>query len=107
MLRYLVLAVLIVAIALGWWENARVSNGQEAKAPQLSAEKNAAGETFQKNILPFLNKNCLACHSEEKRKGDLSLEKYKDDESLQKDRKVWDKVVSMLRSNEMPPKEKP
>ncbi len=61
--------------------------------------------TFQSAVLPFLAKNCFACHGNGESKADLSLDKYKDDLSLIKDRKVWDNVVNMLEKHEMPPKE--
>ena len=57
--------------------------------------------------LPFLQKNCLSCHSGAKPKAELSLDGYKDSASLIKNRKVWDNVVKNIISGEMPPKEKP
>lgn len=62
---------------------------------------------FQKEVLPFLAKNCFGCHGNGESKADLSLDKYKDDLSLIKDRKVWDNVVNILEKHEMPPKENP
>jgi len=62
---------------------------------------------FQKEVLPFLAKNCFSCHGNGESKADLTLDKYKDDLSLIKDRKVWDNVVNMLEKHEMPPKENP
>ncbi len=62
---------------------------------------------FQKEVVPFLAKNCLSCHSDEDRMADLSLAKYKDDLSLQKDRRVWENVISLLRKHEMPPIDEP
>lgn len=57
--------------------------------------------------LPFLQKNCLACHSGVKPKADLSLDNFKDSASLIKNRKVWDNVVKNIISGDMPPKDKP
>jgi hypothetical protein len=57
--------------------------------------------------LPFLQKNCLSCHSGVKPKAELSLDVYKDSASLIKNRKVWDNVVKNIISGEMPPKDKP
>jgi len=56
--------------------------------------------------LPFLQKNCLACHSGIKPKAELSLDNFKDSASLIKNRKVWDNVVRNIISGEMPPKNK-
>src|SRR5881397_3340041 len=64
--------------------------------------------TFATDVLPFLKAHCFHCHGTEggKDKADLTLSKYTDDLSVQQDRKVWDNVVHMLRSGEMPPMER-
>jgi Protein of unknown function (DUF1592)/Protein of unknown function (DUF1588)/Protein of unknown function (DUF1587)/Protein of unknown function (DUF1585)/Protein of unknown function (DUF1595)/Planctomycete cytochrome C len=64
-------------------------------------------KSFAADVAPFLVKNCYACHGNGKTRGDLALDKFKPDESIQKDRKVWENVLHMVRSGEMPPKEKP
>jgi mono/diheme cytochrome c family protein len=63
--------------------------------------------TYAKNVLPFLTKHCFACHGNGKKKGGMSFDKYKDDESVLKDRATWDLVVEMIEKKKMPPKEKP
>ena len=65
------------------------------------------GPEFSSLGLPFLQKNCLSCHSGVKPKAELSLDGYKDSASLIKNRKVWDNVVKNIISGEMPPKDKP
>jgi len=74
-------------------------------APALADE---APPTFSKDVLPFLKAHCFYCHGTEdgKNKADLTLSKYADDLSLQQDRKVWDNVLHMLRTGEMPPMER-
>src|SRR4030095_12522820 len=62
---------------------------------------------FSKGVLPFLKANCFHCHGNGKSEADLVLDKYQDAESLIKDRKTWDHVAHMVRSGEMPPKERP
>lgn len=62
--------------------------------------------TFARDVLPFLTKHCYACHGNGKKKADLALDKFKDDESVQKDRKTWENVLFMIKTGEMPPKEK-
>jgi mono/diheme cytochrome c family protein len=63
--------------------------------------------TYAKNVLPFLTKHCFACHGNGKKKGGMSFDKYRDDESVLKDRATWDLVVEMIEKKKMPPKEKP
>ncbi len=35
-----------------------------------------AGADFHQDVLPLLNKYCLTCHSTEKQKGELDLERF-------------------------------
>src|SRR5437763_16238558 len=64
--------------------------------------------TFATDVLPFLQAHCFHCHGTQdgKDKADLTLSKYSDDLSVQQDRKVWDSVLHMLRTGEMPPMER-
>ena len=58
-------------------------------------------------IVPFVEKHCVSCHGEKEPKGDLSLHRFKDDESILKDHTLWLTVVEKVRAGEMPPKRKP
>src|SRR3989442_571608 len=62
---------------------------------------------FEKNIRPLLNEYCLKCHSTEKHKGDLDLERFSSLNEVKRHPKVWQRVVEQLADNEMPPKDKP
>jgi Protein of unknown function (DUF1592)/Protein of unknown function (DUF1588)/Protein of unknown function (DUF1587)/Protein of unknown function (DUF1585)/Protein of unknown function (DUF1595)/Ca-dependent carbohydrate-binding module xylan-binding/Planctomycete cytochrome C len=62
--------------------------------------------SFHQDVAPFLTKHCYACHGNGKQKGELALDKYQDEAALQKDRKVWESVLQMVRTGEMPPKSK-
>ncbi|MCI0456790.1 MAG: DUF1587 domain-containing protein, partial [Gemmataceae bacterium] len=62
---------------------------------------------FAKDVGPFLTQHCYACHGNGKKRAGLALDQYKDDQAVQKDRKVWENVLHMVRSGEMPPKERP
>ncbi|MCE9534779.1 MAG: DUF1592 domain-containing protein [Planctomycetes bacterium] len=62
---------------------------------------------FGKTERAFLEKHCLACHGGKTPKAEVSLEAFRDSASLLKQRKVWDNVLKMIASGEMPPKEKP
>jgi mono/diheme cytochrome c family protein len=72
-------------------------------APRAQAGKSI----LDKDIAPFLKKNCYACHGTGKVKAGLSFVKFKDDVSVYQDRKTWDSVLQMLESGEMPPKSRP
>jgi hypothetical protein len=62
---------------------------------------------FAKQIAPLLSKYCTECHSGDKPKGKLALDKYKDEQSALKNGKLWDKVAQRLTACTMPPKTKP
>jgi len=62
---------------------------------------------FQKEIRPILKDYCVACHSTEKQKGDLDLERFTSLDEVKKHPKIWQGVIEQISLGEMPPKEKP
>src|SRR6266498_5510270 len=62
---------------------------------------------YEKEIRPLLKEFCLGCHSTEKHKGDLDLERFTSLGEVRKHPKVWQAVVEQISLGEMPPKEKP
>jgi len=67
----------------------------------------SVGRDYSKQIQPVLRQYCLGCHSTEKHKGDLDLERFASFSEVLKYPKVWERVVEQLSLGEMPPKEKP
>ena len=74
--------------------------------PAAAADSDKAPD-FAKQIAPLLSKYCTECHSGDKPKGKLALDKYKDEQSALKNGKLWDKVAQRLTACTMPPKSKP
>ncbi len=66
-----------------------------------------AVEPFAKAGAPFLQKYCVDCHGEKKQKGDLTLQPFKDDVSVLKQRKTWKRVFDVVTNGDMPPDDKP
>ena len=64
-------------------------------------------ETFTKSVLPILKEFCITCHSAEKQKGDLDLERFQTLEQIRRDPTVWEHALEQIRDKEMPPKDKP
>src|SRR6266436_6783201 len=62
---------------------------------------------YEREIRPLLKEYCLGCHSTEKHKGDLDLERFTSLSEVMKHPKVWQGVVEQISLGEMPPKEKP
>ncbi len=56
---------------------------------------------------PFIEKYCAKCHSGNEPKAELSFDTYHDATSLARSRKVWDNVLRMVGSGEMPPEDEP
>ena len=54
-------------------------------------------------VFGFVRKNCVACHNASMASGDVNLFAYKDAKSFDENREVWEKVVSKLKTGEMPP----
>src|SRR5690242_14186930 len=65
------------------------------------------GADFTKEIRPLISEYCLKCHSTEKQKGDLDLERFASHTEVIKHPKIWQAVVEQLTLGEMPPKDKP
>jgi len=54
-----------------------------------------------------LTEYCLRCHSTEKHKGDLDLERFNSLAEVKRHPKVWQAVVEQLANDEMPPETSP
>ncbi len=91
------LLFLAAAISIGL----PTASGQAAPAP------NDTGNRYTTRIQPILKSYCLGCHSKEKHKGDLDLERFDSFAEVVRHPKVWQGVVEQLGLGEMPPKEKP
>src|SRR5262245_22145690 len=81
--------------------------GQWRTLPAASADSPKDSSDFPKIGVAFLHKHCLDCHGEKVQKGELSFHTYRDDASLLKDRKVWQSILKMVSSGEMPPQGRP
>jgi hypothetical protein len=94
-----VLAVLTCLVAAG--------AGAASDAPKTT-QSPKAGEapgtpSYARDVAPLLKKYCLRCHGTAKPKGGVALDRDKDDDSVRKNRPLWEKVADNLRSGDMPP----
>src|SRR4051794_982385 len=55
-------------------------------------------------VQPFLTKNCVGCHNDKLKSGDVSLSGLK---PVGEDPELWEKVPAKLRDGTMPPKPMP
>jgi hypothetical protein len=72
----------------------------------VAAPDDLEGE-YQKRIRPILARHCLECHSTQKKKGDLDLERFLTLDKIRRDLRPWTLVVENLDNGEMPPKKSP
>lgn len=96
--RSLCRSTLTVCLTVAWAgaASAAVLEG----SPKLQSE-------FSGEVQAILKEYCLGCHSTEKHKGDLDLERFQTARDVLQHPKVWQGVVEQLGLGEMPPKEKP
>lgn len=76
-------------------------------APVSSADETSttlAGR-FQAEVVPFLKRHCIECHGSKDPKADLSLAGETDAKVLITRRGVWENIIDMVETGQMPPKE--
>ncbi|SVC05680.1 uncharacterized protein METZ01_LOCUS258534, partial [marine metagenome] len=73
-------------------------------APVCAAD--LAKATFERDILPVLEDYCYYCHGDGKKKGDLSLEIFKDEKNIRQNYKISEMVFKKVMAGEMPPKDR-
>ena len=66
-----------------------------------------AAAAFNKDVQPFLAKNCYLCHNDKVTTAGLNLSAYTSDELAARKPEVWDKVLEKLSSGKMPPAGRP
>ncbi len=62
-----------------------------------------ASYSFEDQGVTFLEQYCLGCHGGDQPEAGLTLDSYQDNLSLVKDYDVWERVLEMLETSQMPP----
>jgi hypothetical protein len=62
---------------------------------------------FTSQIVPFLKKHCLECHSSKTPDSEIQFDTYKTAAAIEADAKTWQRVLEMLQSSAMPPDDRP
>ena len=76
--------------------------------PQVTKQEVASQPgSFQQTVQPVLKKNCTMCHNDKMASGGLSVERFSDPALDESSRGGWERIVSKLRTGEMPPKGAP
>ncbi len=66
-----------------------------------------AAADYADHVRPILTQYCLSCHSKEKKRGDLNLERFDTLDAARKDPSAWQAVWEKLDAGEMPPGKAP
>jgi len=76
----------------------------------IATSSNATGQQpadFSAAGFAFVQKHCVSCHGGDDPAAEMSLQSFRDSESIVKQRKVWDAVLRVLNAGEMPPNDQP
>lgn len=65
------------------------------------------GSDYTTKVRPLVAKYCFDCHSTQKMKSGLDLERFATIAVVRADVKAWEGVIEQLEADEMPPKDKP
>ena len=63
--------------------------------------------SFDKSVLPVINKSCAPCHNDRMASGGLNLGLFAVPASVTEQREGWEHIIQKVRSGEMPPKGMP
>ncbi|HEX7085584.1 MAG TPA: DUF1592 domain-containing protein [Vicinamibacterales bacterium] len=78
-------------------------------APRVgeSAADEAEVARFEETVQPFIEKTCLPCHNDRRKRGGLSMVSLQAFDSVARDPNTWEKMLGKMRTGEMPPAEDP
>ena len=71
------------------------------------AQAPAAATPFSLHIAPFLQTHCTGCHGGAEPEAKLALDRYADSAKIQTDVAIWEKVLRIVASRQMPPADEP
>ena len=79
-----------------------------SSSPVLLAENPPSGgpKTFSSFVGPFIDTYCITCHSSDRKKGEIDLERFEKGTDLIRAPRVWTKIKEVLAERDMPPQNK-
>ena len=94
----------VIAVLLMVTVSSRRPVSNAGTAPVIVAK--AAGQ-YHKEIKPILEEFCFDCHADDVKKGNMSLNEFKDDADLIAHKGQWLAIMKNVRAGVMPPPGKP
>ena len=67
----------------------------------------ASASDFDQKIKPILTEYCFDCHGDGMKKGQVTLDHFKDEKEMLADDDLWFRVLKNVRAGVMPPEKKP
>ena len=106
LLRLVTTPVILAGVLFVTLLTAPFASAQEPAAA-ISQEASPLAKRFTDECLSFVRKHCFECHGEQDVQADLSLFADNSAASVVKRRAVWESVVEMVSTGQMPPSDKP
>ena len=98
---FVLVAILFMVIARS---RSSSTAANSAKTSAIVARSNAvAAVQYHKAIKPMLEKFCFDCHGDGMKKGNMSLDEFKDDADMLAQKGHWLSVMKNIRAGVMPP----
>lgn len=84
-----------------------IGSGRRAENRLASAEPSVESleSNYAKEIRPLLQQHCFFCHSAKRAEAEIELDQFAAFADVRKSPKTWQKVLEMLDSGQMPPKD--
>ncbi len=60
---------------------------------------------FEKNVAPFLQTHCIACHSGDEAEAGIAFDGFTRSSNVQQHYELWEKVIRLVQDRQMPPVE--
>lgn len=90
-------AIIVVSVVMTSWAVANWSLATEAANPRQ--------DDFRENIQPKFERFCYDCHGKRRDEGEVNLSKIESWSDLEKNPTLIEKMIDVLRKQEMPPEE--
>jgi Protein of unknown function (DUF1592)/Protein of unknown function (DUF1588)/Protein of unknown function (DUF1587)/Protein of unknown function (DUF1585)/Protein of unknown function (DUF1595)/Ca-dependent carbohydrate-binding module xylan-binding/Planctomycete cytochrome C len=85
-----------------------VSSDEASSGQAVSSEnqgQNGVSLAYQRDVYPVVKKYCVECHSGSEAEGGIDFGQLMNFPKSQKERKAWQKILSMLEAKAMPPED--
>jgi len=91
-----------------WFAGNSSTGGGVTLLPSLAtAQEPPPPPPFQTQAQPFFQKHCIECHGAEEPAGGISFAVFRDEPSMLKQRKLFERALDLIQQGVMPPAEAP